>query len=68
MHITIDLTEDQLAHIRKLLVRDLAELQSIVRSPTFSSYGPVESEQMHEDIRTDSALIGMLPMPAKKVA
>lgn len=66
--ITIDLTEDQLAHIRKLLVRDLAELQSIVRSSVFCNYGEAESAQIHEDIRTDSALIGMLPMPVRKVA
>lgn len=66
--LTIDLTEDQLVHIRKLLVRDLAELQSIVRSRVFVKYGPDESAQIHEDIRTDSALIGSLPMPARKVA
>lgn len=66
--ITVDLTEEQLWHIRKLLVRDLAELQGIVRSNAFAAYGPVESEQIHQDIRTDSALIGVLPMPARKVA
>lgn len=66
--LTVDLTEEQLWHIRKLLVRDLAELQGIVRSGVFMNYGPVESEQIHQDIRTNSALIGSLPMPAKKVA
>lgn len=66
--ITVDLTPEQLWHIRKLLVRDLAELQGIVRSKAFVNYGECESAQIHDDIRTDSALIGMLPMPAKKVA
>lgn len=66
--LTVDLTEEQLWHIRKLLVRDLAELQGIVRSNAFANYGPCETEKVHEDIRTNSALIGYLPMPAKKVA
>lgn len=60
---TIDLTDEQLAHIRKVIVRDLAELQSIVRSAAFENYGEVESARMHEEIRIASALIGVLPMP-----
>ena len=66
--LTVDLTEEQLWHIRKLLVRDLAELQAIVRSSVFVNYGEAETAQIHDDIRTDSALIGMLPMPGRKVA
>lgn len=65
---TIDLTDEQLMHIRKLLVRDLAELQGIVRSKVFVNYGEAETAQIHEDIRMDSSLIGSIPMPSRKVA
>ena len=62
---TFDLTDEQIAHIRKLLVRDVADLQRIARSDAFASYGLIESAQIHEDIRIGSALIGYLPMPRK---
>jgi hypothetical protein len=61
--LTFDLTEEQIAHIRKLLVRDVAELQQIARSIAFNQYGEVEAARIHEDIRVGSALIGYLPMP-----
>lgn len=64
MH-TLDLTDEQLAHVRKLLVRDVAELQVITRSDAFAHYGPDESEQMHAEIRIGLVLIGKLPPPRK---
>lgn len=66
MH-TLDLTNEQLAHVRKLLVRDVAELQAITRSREFANYGPDESEQMHAEIRIGLVLIGLLP-PLRKIA
>ena len=65
MLLTFDLTDEQVAHIRKLLVRDVAELQRIARSDAFARYGEIESAQIHDDIRIGSALIGYLPMPRK---
>ena len=64
---TIDLTDEQIAHLRKLLVRDVAELQAITRSSAFENYGPDESELIHEDIRVGLVLIGVLP-PLRKIA
>jgi hypothetical protein len=63
--LTFDLTDEQIAHIRKLLVRDVAELQHIARSAAFANYGETEAAQIHNDIRIGSALIGYLPMPRK---
>jgi hypothetical protein len=63
--LTFDLTEEQIAHIRKLLLRDVSELQRIARSDAFARYGEMEAAQIHEDIRIGSALIGYLPMPRK---
>lgn len=58
---TVDLTYDQLAYLRRVIMRDVAQLQEIARSRAFENYGENESKRIREDIAVGSSLIGILP-------
>lgn len=58
---TVDLTDEQLTYLRRVVVRDVTQLQEIVRSRAFENYGENESKRICEDIGIGSVLIGILP-------
>jgi hypothetical protein len=63
---TVDLTDDQLRYLRRLIASDVASCGSAVKSPQFENYGPTERERVFADIRTGAQLIGLLPTPPRK--
>lgn len=57
---TIDLTEEQLRYIERLVSTDMIDSMRVIRSRSFEGYGPVESTRMHADVRIAAALIGQI--------
>lgn len=61
VQLTCDFTPEQLRYIAKLVGADIAQLTAIVRSDAFANYGPIESEQIHADIRIGAGILGSMP-------
>lgn len=58
---TLDLTETDLRFIQSLTISMVNDATRIIRSPEFDNYGPVESADIHRDIREGCQLLGKLP-------
>lgn len=64
----LELTEEQMRHLQKVVAGTLAEDMRIVRSRAFAAYGPAESARLHDDVRLGAALLGMMPRLTKERA
>lgn len=63
---TVDLSAEQLAYLWRVISNDVSDATALIRSRSFSQYGPVESESMHNNVRVGSTLLGLLPAPASQ--
>jgi len=62
--VTLELSTEQLRYLWRVITNDVDDAGSLIRSSTFSQYGPVESEQIHNNVRIGATLLGQLPTPA----
>lgn len=63
--VTLELSTEQLKYLWRVITNDIDDAGSLIRSRSFSQYGPVESEQIHNNVRIGATLLGQLPAPSQ---
>lgn len=64
--VTLELSNEQLAYLWRVVANDIDDATSLIRSRSFSQYGPVESEHIHSNVRIGATVLGQLPLPASQ--